>query len=158
MNKVQNQSIGDQLNQLLAIELTSIDQYLAHSRIYEDQGLDKLYERISHEADDEREHADLLIRRILFLGGQPNLTQRIPHTIATDVPTMLKNDLAVEQGNAKALRQAIRFCEQEGDFVTRDMLISILKDTEEDHAYWLRQQLELIEKLGLELYLQAQIR
>ncbi len=157
MTHVQNQAIVEQLNQLLAIELTSIDQYLAHSRIYEDQGLDKLYDRINHEVDDERSHADLLIRRILFLGGTPNLSQRIQHTIASDVPTMLRHDLAMEEGNARALRNAIKFCEQEGDFVTRDMLIGILKDTEEDHAYWLRQQLELIDKLGLALYLQAQI-
>ncbi|PHR63446.1 MAG: bacterioferritin [Idiomarina sp.] len=152
-----HQAIVEQLNKLLAYELTSIDQYTAHSRIYEDMGLDKLYERINHEVDDERGHADLLIRRILFLGGQPSMNGREPHTIANDVPTMLANDLELEYGNARTLRGVIKFCEQAGDFVSRDMLIGILKDTEEDHAYWLRQQLELIEKLGLELYLQAQM-
>lgn len=152
-----NQAVVEQLNKLLAFELTSIDQYTAHSRIYEDMGLDKLYERINHEVDDERGHADLLIRRILFLGGKPNMNGREPHTIANEVPTMLANDLELEYANARTLRSVIKFCERAGDFVTRDMLISILKDTEEDHAYWLRQQLELIEKLGLELYLQAQM-
>src|SRR5690554_5550615 len=152
-----NQAVVEQLNKLLAYELTSIDQYTAHSRIYEDMGLQKLYERINHEVDDERGHADLLIRRILFLGGKPNMDNREAHTIAADVPTMLANDLELEYGNARTLRSVIKFCEQQGDFVSRDMLITILRDTEEDHAYWLRQQLELIETLGLPLYLQAQM-
>ncbi|MGQ4276360.1 bacterioferritin [Pseudidiomarina sp. E22-M8] len=150
-------AVVTQLNRLLAFELTSIDQYTAHSRRYEDMGLDKLYERINHEIDDERGHADLLIRRMLFLGGRPDMDNRENHSIADDVPTMLKNDLQLERNNAKTLREVIDFCEQAGDFVTRDMLVGILKDTEEDHAYWLRQQLELIDRLGLELYLQAQM-
>lgn len=150
-------AVVKQLNRLLAFELTSIDQYTAHSRRYEDMGLDKLYERINHEIDDERGHADLLIRRMLFLGGRPDMDGREKHTIADDVPTMLANDLELERNNAKTLREVIEFCEQAGDFVTRDMLVGILRDTEEDHAYWLRQQLELIDRLGLELYLQAQM-
>lgn len=150
-------AVVKQLNRLLAFELTSIDQYTAHSRRYEDMGLEKLYERINHEVDDERGHADLLIRRMLFLGGRPDMDAREKHTIADDVPTMLANDLELERNNAKTLREVIDFCEQAGDFVTRDMLVGILKDTEEDHAYWLRQQLELIDRLGLELYLQAQM-
>ncbi|MDN7124648.1 bacterioferritin [Pseudidiomarina terrestris] len=150
-------AVVTQLNRLLAFELTSIDQYTAHSRRYEDMGLNKLYERINQEIDDERLHADLLIRRMLFLGGRPDMDKREPHTIADDVPTMLSNDLELERNNAKTLREVIDFCEQEGDFVTRTMLVGILQDTEEDHAYWLRQQLELIDRLGLELYLQAQM-
>ncbi len=152
-----NADIVTQLNRLLAFELTSIDQYTAHSRTYEDMGLNKLYERINHEVDDERGHADLLIRRILFLGGQPAMNQREAHSIATDVPTMLANDLQLEYNNAATLREVIQFCEKVGDFVSRDMLIGILRDTEQDHAYWLRQQLELIERLGLQNYLQAQL-
>ncbi|MEX1221906.1 MAG: bacterioferritin [Idiomarina sp.] len=150
-------AVIEQLNRLLAYELTSIDQYTSHSRQYEDMGLSKLYERINHEIDDERGHADLLIRRILFLGGQPDMKTRETHSIAHDVPTMLKNDLALEHGNAKTLREVINFCEQQEDFVSRNMLVGILQDTEEDHAYWLRQQLGLIERLGLELYLQSQM-
>ena len=150
-------AVVKQLNRLLAFELTSIDQYTVHSRRYEDMGLDKLYERINHEIDDERGHADLLIRRMLFLGGRPDMDGREKHTIADDVPTMLANDLELERNNAKTLREVIDFCEQAGDFVTRDMLVGILRDTEEDHAYWLRQQLELIDRIGLELYLQAQM-
>lgn len=152
-----NARIIAQLNRLLAYELTSIDQYTSHSRQYEDMGLNKLYERINHEIDDERGHADLLIRRILFLGGEPDMKTRETHSIANDVPTMLKNDLALEHGNAKTLRDVINFCEEQEDFVSRNMLVGILQDTEEDHAYWLRQQLGLIERLGLELYLQSQM-
>ncbi|HET8817461.1 MAG TPA: bacterioferritin [Pseudidiomarina sp.] len=150
-------AIVEQLNRLLAYELTSIDQYTSHSRQYEDMGLMKLYERINHEVDDERGHADLLIRRMLFLGGKPDMDGREPHNIGNQVPQMLKNDLELEYGNARTLREVIGFCEKAGDYVTRDMLIGILRDTEEDHAYWLRQQLELIDRLGLELYLQAQM-
>ncbi|WP_411358877.1 bacterioferritin [Pseudidiomarina salilacus] len=150
-------AVVEQLNRLLAFELTSIDQYTAHSRRYEDMGLEKLYERINHEVDDERGHADLLIRRMLFLGGRPQMDNREAHSIADDVPTMLRNDLELEHNNARTLREVINFCEEAGDFVTRDMLVGILKDTEEDHAYWLRQQLDLIDRLGLELYLQAQM-
>ncbi|RUO65782.1 bacterioferritin [Pseudidiomarina planktonica] len=152
-----NAQVIAQLNRLLAYELTSIDQYTSHSRQYEDMGLNKLYERINHEIDDERRHADLLIRRILFLGGEPDMKNRETASIANEVPNMLKNDLALEHGNAKTLREVINFCEEQEDFVSRDMLVGILQDTEEDHAYWLRQQLGLIERLGLELYLQSQM-
>lgn len=155
--KIDTQAIVQQLNRLLAFELTSIDQYTAHSHIYEDMGLTKLYQRINHEVDDERGHADLLIARILLLGGKPVMDQREPHSIAAEVPTMLANDLQLEYNNAATLREVIAFCEQAGDFVSRQMLVGILKDTEEDHAYWLRQQLELIDRLGLQLYLQAQM-
>ncbi len=151
------QAIVKQLNRLLAFELTSIDQYTSHSRQYEDMGLDKLYTRINQEIDDERGHADLLIRRMLFLGGQPDMDTREPHQIAHEVPQMLRNDLELERNNARTLREVIDFCEEAGDYVTRTMLVGILQDTEEDHAYWLRQQLGLIDRLGLELYLQAQM-
>ncbi len=152
-----NAAIVEQLNRLMAFELASIDQYTAHSLIYEDMGLMKLYERINHEIDDERGHADLLIRRILYLGGKPNMVKREAHNIASDVPAMLASDLELETINANTLREVIRFCEAESDFVSRDMLVTILKDTEEDHAHWLQQQLQLIKHLGLPLYLQSQM-
>lgn len=152
--KVDN-DVVKQLNRLLAFELTSIDQYTSHSRQYEDMGLMKLYERINHEIDDERAHADLLIRRILFLEGEPDMSHREAHNIGHDVREMLENDLQLEYNNAKTLREVIQYCEEVRDYVTRDMLIGILRDTEEDHAYWLRIQLGLMEKLGEEMYLQS---
>jgi len=147
--------VVEQLNRLLAFELTSIDQYTSHSRQYEDMGLMKLYERINHEIDDERGHADLLIRRILFLEGKPKMDNREPHTIGSDVREMLENDLKLEHNNAKTLREVIQYCEEVDDYVTREMLVGILKDTEEDHAYWLQIQLNLMDRLGEELYLQS---
>lgn len=143
------------LNGLLAWELTSIDQYTAHSEQYDDWGFRKLYERISHEADDERGHAKMLIERILMIGGRPDMESRHPLPDADTVPEMLAADLDLERQNAAALKKAITLCEQQRDFVSRDMLVGILKDTEEDHAHWLAQQLGLIHRIGLERYLQA---
>lgn len=143
------------LNGLLAWELTSIDQYTAHSEQYADWGFQKLYERINHEAEDERGHAKLLIERILFLGGKPNLETRHPLPDADTVSEMLAADLDLERQNAVELKRAINLCEQQRDFVSRDILVGILQDTEEDHAFWLEQQLGLIHRLSLERYLQA---
>ena len=86
----------DVLNDLLAGELTAMDQYFVHSRMYDDWGLSKLYERIGHEMEDETGHADAMIKRILFLEGKPNLTKREPLNIGSTVPEMLKSDLDLE--------------------------------------------------------------
>jgi len=152
-----NKKIIDTLNQLLAGELTSMDQYFTHSRMYEDWGLSKLYERINHEMDDEKQHADLLIKRILFLQGVLTVGNRSALKIGKDVREMLKNDLELEYSVITALREAITACEQEKDYQTREILETMLADTEEDHTYWLEQQLGLIEKIGIENYLQSQM-
>ena len=143
------------LNHLLAGELTAIDQYFIHSRMYQDWGLTRLYNRIAHEMQDETEHADQMIKRILFLQGMPDLSQREPLNVGHNVVDMLKNDLALEYAVVKNLRDGIALCEQENDFETRNMLQQQLEDTELDHTHWLEQQLGLIEKVGLENYLQA---
>jgi len=149
------QSIIDELNSLLAGELSAMDQYFIHSRMYDDWGLSKLYERIGHEMEDETGHADQMIKRILFLEGMPNMVQREALNIGTTVPEMLKSDLDLEYSVVKNLKAAIALCETEQDYETRAMLVRQLEDTEEDHAYWLEQQLGLIDKIGLENYLQA---
>lgn len=151
------QNIIDALNRLLRNELTAMDQYFIHSRMYQDWGLNKLYERIDHEFDDEKNHASLLIERILFLEGTPDLSQRDPLMIGTDVPSMLENDLKVEYLVDTLLKDTIALCEQEQDFVTRNMLNTLIDETEMDHAYWLERQLGLIKKLGLSNYLQSQM-
>src|SRR5690606_18811530 len=87
------------LNRLLSFELTSIEQYMEHSRRYEDLGLNKLYERINHEVDDERGHADLLIRRILFLESKPDMETRHELRLGKTVPQMIEGDLALEREN-----------------------------------------------------------
>lgn len=145
------------LNGLLAYELTSIDEYTAHAAKFEDWGFHKLHERIAHEADDERNHANMLMDRIIFLGGTPDMRTRVEYPMGETVRGMLEVGLQLERDNARSLKKAIAFCEENQDFVTRKMLVQILQDTEEDHAYWLRQQLELMETLGEQVYLQAQL-
>ena len=152
-----NEKVISQLNKLLEGELTSIDQYFIHSRMYEDWGLNALYERIGHEMEDETGHADQLIKRILFLEGTPDLSKRRDLKIGKDVPEMLRNDLEIELGIVADLKEAIVCCESENDYQTREVLEELLKDTEEDHTYWLETQLGLIDKVGLENYLQSKM-
>ncbi len=152
-----NPDIIDALNDLLVYELTAMDQYFVHSRMYEDMGLNKLYERIDHEFDDEKGHAAVLIERILFLEGKPDLSKRDGLNICDTVPEMLQSDLNIEYGVQKALKKVMALCEQERDYVTRDQLLVLLDDTETDHAYWLEKQLRLIKLTGLENYLQSQM-
>ncbi len=152
-----NQDIISALNGLLACELAAMDQYFLHSRMYHDWGLNKLFERIAHEFDDEKGHAEKTINRILFLEGTPDMVSRDAINIGKDVPAMLRSDLDIEYKVTGDLKNAIALCEQEKDYVTRDMLTVLLEDTEMDHAYWLEQQLGLIEKVGLENYLQSQM-
>ena len=146
-----------ELNRLLSYELAAMDQYFLHSEMYADWGLSKLAERIGHEFDDEKLHAQKLIARILFLEGKPDMITRHTINIGQDVPAMLKSDLDVEYAVDKALKEVIALCETEKDYVTRDMLSVLLEDTEVDHAWWLERQLGLINKVGLENYLQSQM-
>lgn len=152
-----NQQVIAALNELLANELAAMDQYFIHSRMYHDWGLHKLFERIDHEFDDEKGHASKLIERILFLEGTPDLSKRDAIHVGQDVPAMLQNDLNVEYTVAKLLKSTMALCEQQQDYVSRNMLQQLLDDTENDHAHWLEQQLRLIKMLGLENYLQSQM-
>jgi len=152
-----NKNVIGTLNTLLTNELSAADQYFIHSRIYQDWGLEKLFERIKHESEEELEHAAALVERILFLEGSPDVASREALNIGKDVATMLKNDLAVEYDVGRQLKDAIALCEKEKDFQTREILEVLLKDTEEDHTYWIEQQLGLIDKLGIENYLQSQM-
>jgi len=147
----------EHLNALLVGELTAIDQYFIHSRMYQDWGLEKLYTQISHEMGEEQLHADLLIKRILFLEGTPDLGKRDPLQVGDNVSDMLRFDLAYEHKVIPHLRQVMAFCESVQDFETRDILLKLLKDTEEDHTWWLEKQLRLIDTLGLPNYLQSQM-
>ncbi|MCX7094169.1 MAG: bacterioferritin [Methylobacter sp.] len=151
-------TILDILNGLLAGELSASDQYLIHGEMYADFGLNHLAEKSLHESEHERLHARALIQRILFLEGTPNLSKREALTIGSAVPDMLKADLDVEYHVVGELKKAIAACEQAQDYVTRDMLTVQLEDTEMDHAYWLEQQLRLINLVGLENYQQSQMK
>ena len=145
------------LNSLLAGELMASDQYLAHGEIYSDLGLVRLAEHTLHESDHEREHARAIIQRILFLEGEPDVASRLPMTIGKSVEGMLKNDLQIEYQVAGHLKKAVEICEGNQDFVSRDMLVQQIEDTEMDHAYFLEKQLKLIELVGIENYLQSQL-
>lgn len=145
------------LNDLLTGELSATDQYLIHGEMYADMGLEVISQHILHESLHEREHARALIQRILFLEGKPNVAKRDALNIGKDVKSMLEADLALEYHVVKALKKAIDACEKAQDFVTREMLLLQLDDTEMDHAYWLEKQLNLIKLVGVENYCQSQM-
>jgi bacterioferritin len=151
-----NNTIIAQLNGLLAYELAAMDQYFIHSQMYSDWGFHKLHERIAHEFEDEKGHATKLIERILFLEGTPDMVTRDGLLIGHDVPSMLESDLRVEYAVAAKLKQTMALCELEQDYVSRDMLLVLLDDTEMDHARWLEQQIRMIKFVGLPNYLQSQ--
>ena len=111
-----NPQVIEHLNALLVGELTAIDQYFIHSRVYQDWGLEKLYTQINHEMAEEQLHADLLIKRILFLEGAPDLSRRDPIDTSTAVPDMLRSDLAYEYKVIPHLRKVMAFCESVQDF------------------------------------------
>ena len=152
-----DKKIIDILNELLAGELTAVDQYLIHAEMYADMGFQRLADKALHESDHERHHARALIQRILFLEGTPNLAKREALKIGNEVSEMLKADLSVEYKVVGALKKAMAACEKAQDYVSRDMLAVQLEDTEMDHAYYLEKQLRLIEQVGLQNYKQSQI-
>ena len=142
------------LTKQLRGELAARDQYFLHSRRYQDMGLTKLHARSDHEMQEETQHADSLLQRLLMLEGEPDMRPDA-FTAGTDVPGMLRADLELEYEVRASLREGISICETHGDYVTRDLLLQQLHDTESDHAYWLEKELGLIEKISLLNYLHS---
>ena len=146
----------EHLNKILGNELIAINQYFLHAKMYKDWGLKELGDHEYHESIDEMKHADVLTERILFLEGIPNLQDLGKLMIGENTKEMLECDLKLEMKAIPDLRDAIEYCESVRDYISRDLCKEIL-DSEEEHVDWLETQLGLIDKVGLENYLQSQM-
>lgn len=141
------------LNKVLYAELTAVNQYWLHFRMLDNWGVKKLAALERHESIDEMKHADQLSERILFLGGLPNFQSLGRLRIGENVEEILKADLALEEDAIPLLRDAIAHCESVRDYVSRDLFASIL-EAEEEHVDFIETQFEMIERMGLQNYIQ----
>lgn len=151
-----NSNIIQALNDVLTRELTAINQYFLHARMLQDWGLEKIGHLEYKASIDEMKHADELIKRILFLEGLPNVQKLDRVKIGQNIEEIIEADLSLEYSATKALKDHIALCEKESDYVSRELLTEIL-ESEEEHIDWLETQKGLIEKIGVERYMQSQM-
>ena len=151
-----DQLTNEHLNRVLKNELTAINQYFLHARMYKHWGFEKLGKKEYAESIGEMKHADQLIDRILMLDGLPNLQALHKLMVGENTPEMLDCDLQLEKISQQTVKDGIATCEAVRDYVSRELFQSILDDTEE-HIDWLETQKDLISKIGLENYLQSQM-
>ena len=151
-----DKKVIDYLNQVLKNELTAINQYFLHARMFKNWGYLQLNEHEYNESIDEMKHADTLINHILFLEGIPNLQELGKLAIGENTREVLESDLKLELNALPLLREAINHCEECKDYVSRDLLGDIL-ESEEEHVDWLETQLNLINDIGIDNYLLTKI-
>ncbi|MEA2776181.1 MAG: bacterioferritin [Acetobacteraceae bacterium] len=144
--------VVEHLNAQLTNELTSINQYFLHARTLEHWGVTKLGKQEYSESIEEMKHADLLIQRILFLDGLPNVQRMNQVAVGETVEEILRADMALEEKALDDLRDAIAYCESVRDFVSRDLLMHIL-ESEEEHVDFIDRQFDLIKQIGIERYI-----
>ena len=145
------------LNDVLANELTAINQYFLHARLCENWGYERLWKKVRAESIDEMQHADRVIQRILYLEGHPNLQKLGKLEIGETVLEQLQSDLALEKRAIPVLNAGVELCRAKGDNGTAELLEEILVD-EEEHADWLEAQLTLVEQVGVQNYLAQQVK
>lgn len=151
-----SKQIIDALNSVLTKELTAINQYFLHARMLQDWGLYKIGRLEYNASIDEMKHADEIIKRILFLEGLPNVQKLEKIRIGQSVEELIKCDLQLELEAIPNLKECIKLAEAESDYVSRDLFKNILM-SEEEHVDWLETQKGLIEKIGVQNYIQSQI-
>lgn len=146
----------EMLNRALRSELTAINQYMLHSHILEDWGLEGLHQTTFAHARDEMHHAQTLIKRILFLEGMPEMQQLDEMRIGKDLKAIIENDRKAEAEAIELYREAAGLCESKGDYATRDLFTGLIRD-EEHHYDFLDTELELIDRIGVENYQQSRM-
>lgn len=151
-----NDKVITKLNELLADELTAINQYMVHSEMCADWGYNELHEAIEKRAITEMKHAEKLIGRLIFLEGRPTVSVLNKISIGAEVQEQLKNDLLAEQGAVKSYNDGVKLAVECADNGSRELLESILTD-EEDHLDWIESQLDQISQMGIQVYLSEQV-